>query len=87
MTTRLLLFRSLWTNGFDLDAALADCRAGKFDGVEGPVHVPLVPFGLSGSVAGTDLPPPTLGAHTDEILEEIGYTVADIAELRGRKVV
>lgn len=35
--TRLLLFRSLWTNGFDLDAALADCRAGKFDGVEGPV--------------------------------------------------
>ena len=35
---RLLLFRSLWTNGFDLDAALADCRAGKFDGVEGPVR-------------------------------------------------
>src|SRR5580704_3368899 len=34
---RLLLFRSLWTNGFDRDAALADCRAGAFDGVEGPV--------------------------------------------------
>lgn len=34
---RLLLFRSLWTNGFDLDAALADCAAGDFDGVEGPV--------------------------------------------------
>jgi sugar phosphate isomerase/epimerase len=38
MTMRLLLFRSLWTNGFDLDAALADCRAGKFDGVEGPLR-------------------------------------------------
>ena len=34
---RLLLFRSLWTNDFDLDAALGDCREGNFDGVEGPV--------------------------------------------------
>ena len=34
---RLLLFRSLWTNGFDLGSALADCRSGAFDGVEGPV--------------------------------------------------
>jgi sugar phosphate isomerase/epimerase len=33
----LQLFRSLWTNGCNLDAALADCRAGTFDGVEGPV--------------------------------------------------
>ena len=33
----LMLFRSLWTNGFDLDAALADCLTGNFDGVEGPV--------------------------------------------------
>jgi len=34
---RLQLFRSLWTNGCDLDAAVADCHAGWFDGVEGPV--------------------------------------------------
>ena len=34
---RLQLFRSLWTTGFDLDVALADCRDGTFDGVEGPV--------------------------------------------------
>ena len=34
---RLLIFRSLWTNGFDLDAALADCHRGEFDGVEGSV--------------------------------------------------
>jgi sugar phosphate isomerase/epimerase len=34
---RLLLFRSLWTNGFKLAAALADCRPGGYDGVEGPV--------------------------------------------------
>ncbi len=35
---RLLLFRSLWTNGFDLEAALADCGSGAYDGVEGPVR-------------------------------------------------
>lgn len=37
MKARLLVFRSLWTNGFDLDAALEDCRGSSFDGVEGPV--------------------------------------------------
>lgn len=43
MTPRLLLFRSLWTNGSHLEAALEDCRGGAFDGVEGPV--PPDPFG------------------------------------------
>ena len=37
MSLRLQLFRSLWTNGFNLEEALADCRSGAFDGVEGPV--------------------------------------------------
>ena len=59
----------------------------KVEGVEGPVHVPLVPFGLSGSVAGTDLPPPTLGAHTDEIIAGLGYSAAEIADLRQRNIV
>lgn len=34
---RLLVLRSLWTNGFNLEAALEDCRSGEFDGVEGPL--------------------------------------------------
>ena len=34
---KLLLFRSLWSNGFNLKAALADCRSAAFDGIEGPV--------------------------------------------------
>jgi len=34
---KLMLFRSLWTNGFDLDAAVADCHTGAFEGIEGPV--------------------------------------------------
>jgi hypothetical protein len=34
---RLQIFRSLWTNGNDLDGALADCQSEVFDGIEGPV--------------------------------------------------
>jgi hypothetical protein len=37
MMPDIKLFRSLWTNGFDLDAALVECELGMFDGVEGPV--------------------------------------------------
>jgi sugar phosphate isomerase/epimerase len=37
MIIRLQIFRSLWTNGINLDAALADCRTGTFHGIEGPV--------------------------------------------------
>lgn len=34
---KLQVFRSLWTNGVDLDAAIAECHRGLFDGVEGAV--------------------------------------------------
>lgn len=37
MSFRPLLFRSLWTNGYNLPAALRDIDLERFDGIEGPV--------------------------------------------------
>lgn len=37
MKPRLLIFRSLWTNGFSLPEALDDVASGRFDGLEGPI--------------------------------------------------
>ena len=56
-------------------------------GVKGPVTVPMVPFRLSGSQARADTPPPMLGAHTSEILGELGYSDADQQALKQRGVV
>ena len=59
----------------------------QVDGVEGPVSVPLVPFSLSASASGTDLPPPKLGAHTSEILKKMGYSDADIEGMKRRDII
>jgi hypothetical protein len=77
----LQLFRSLWTNGFNLDAALADCHPGAFDGVEGPVpleknarfeffsklHAASVPFIAEITTGGSYVPTSTSpGQHLDD---------------------
>jgi crotonobetainyl-CoA:carnitine CoA-transferase CaiB-like acyl-CoA transferase len=46
-----------------------------------------VPFVLERTPATIRTPPPTLGEHTDEILGELGYPAAAIAEMRRRNVV
>jgi hypothetical protein len=79
MTMRLLLFRSLWTNGSDLDSALANCRSGAFDGVEGPVQKGFadrlrnagVPFIAEITTGGGYVPETRdLSAHLDDLLRK-----------------
>jgi hypothetical protein len=84
MTMRLLLFRSLWTNGFNLNAALADCRSGVFDGVEGPapdgcasrLRESGVPFIAEITTGGGYVPNSRdISAHLDDFLRQAEATL------------
>ncbi len=46
-----------------------------------------IPFRLDGTPATIRTPPPTLGEHSVAILDELGYSSAEIADLRRREVV
>ena len=45
------------------------------------------PFKITGEETGPDHPAPLVGAHTDVILNELGYGVEEIAALRAGAVV
>jgi crotonobetainyl-CoA:carnitine CoA-transferase CaiB-like acyl-CoA transferase len=51
------------------------------------IGVPTVGFKANGEVVAADTPPPELGADTDGVLAEIGYSEGDIAELRDAGVI
>jgi len=55
-------------------------RYGKVKGMRRPVT-------YDGQREAKLRPPPGLGEHTDEVLNELGYTSEQIADLRARKVV
>ena len=44
-------------------------------------------FKVNGEAPSVDLPPPQLGAHTDEILAQLGYDATDIASLKEARAV
>jgi crotonobetainyl-CoA:carnitine CoA-transferase CaiB-like acyl-CoA transferase len=55
--------------------------------VLGPMDLVGNAVSLSDTPAGIRLPPPLLGEHTDQILEEIGYSKEDALKLRAQGVI
>lgn len=56
-------------------------------GIDGPLTVPVAAFKFAKDGPRVDTPPARLGAHTDEVLAELGYGKADIARFREAGVV
>ncbi|MPN53480.1 hypothetical protein SDC9_201144 [bioreactor metagenome] len=54
----------------------------EYPGVDRPVPIVKPPIFLSRTPANIQRRPPTPGEHTDEVLGELGYTHAQIAQLR-----
>jgi crotonobetainyl-CoA:carnitine CoA-transferase CaiB-like acyl-CoA transferase len=52
---------------------------------EGRLRTTAVPVGFSRSPGGFRRPPPRLGEHTREVLDELGYTDAEIAAISSSK--
>ena len=64
---------------------------GMVDWVTHPVlgEIPVVstPVKFSAMKAGVRTAAPTRSQHTDEVLADLGYTAAEIAALRAKKVI
>ena len=68
-------------------AAMAWFRpVADYPGLPRPAPVPDLPLRFSANTAGITRRPPLLGEHTDEVLRELGYDAAAIAELHRQGV-
>lgn len=80
---------------YDLDEVLSDAQVNsrklleevEFPGGAKPVPIAATPVRLGEAAAGPYHRAPTLGEHTDEVLAELGFTLADIAGLRESKAI
>jgi crotonobetainyl-CoA:carnitine CoA-transferase CaiB-like acyl-CoA transferase len=62
-------------------------RHASAPGIEGGVGVPLAAFKFAHGGPSIETPPPAMGADTDAVLGELGYTAAEIAAFRAKRVV
>ena len=72
-----------------ISQALADVQAQHRQMVRSIAGIPQVgsPVRLDGARADSDLPPPRLGEHTEEILGRLGLSEADLSGLRVKMVI
>ena len=68
-------------------AALGIFTEVTYPGMRRPAKVVDLPVRLSRTPGGIRQRPPTVGEHTDEILAELGFDTAAIADLKRRAVV
>lgn len=59
----------------------------EYPGLDKPAPLMRTPVELSETPGEIRSRPPTLGEHTDEIMQELGYSAAEIADLREKRVV
>ncbi|MBV9829668.1 MAG: CoA transferase [Alphaproteobacteria bacterium] len=62
-------------------------RFASAPGVDGAFGVPLAAFKFAHGGPSIETPPPVMGAHTGEVLAELGYSEAEIADFRAGRVV
>jgi crotonobetainyl-CoA:carnitine CoA-transferase CaiB-like acyl-CoA transferase len=67
-------------------AALGFMQKTPFPGLETGASITRTPFNLSETPGVIHTRAPMLGEHTDEVMGELGYSAAEIAELRDRGV-
>ncbi len=53
----------------------------------GKINIPGYPIHFSENSAGTCLPAPAIGEHTDEILKDIGYSSEDISKMKTDNII
>jgi crotonobetainyl-CoA:carnitine CoA-transferase CaiB-like acyl-CoA transferase len=58
-----------------------------FPGAPRPVPIVETPFRMSATPGTIRHRAPLLGEHTDEILDELGYDAAEVADLRAREII